>query len=137
MSHLNEHGITHLRHVDLAVPDYETQRTFYRDTWGLTEEGKDGDLSYFAAEGSPEQYIVRLRQSDEKRLDLIAFGMTDAAAVDAFAERRWDDAEAGFRKVMETWPDDPPCRRYLEEIREFRVQPPPPQWDGVYTATTK
>ena len=26
MSHLNEHGITHLRHVDLAVPDYETQR---------------------------------------------------------------------------------------------------------------
>ena len=56
---LNEFGITHLRHVDLAVPDFETQRTFYKDTWGLTEQGKDGNLSYFAAEGSPEQYIVR------------------------------------------------------------------------------
>ena len=78
MSHLNEFGITHLRHVDLAVPDYETQRAFYRDTWGLTEQGTDGDLSYFAAEGSPEQYVVRLRQSDEKRLDLIAFGAEDA-----------------------------------------------------------
>ena len=49
---LNEFGITHLRHVDLAVPDFETQRTFYKDTWGLTEQGKDGNLSYFAAEGS-------------------------------------------------------------------------------------
>jgi catechol 2,3-dioxygenase-like lactoylglutathione lyase family enzyme len=85
-SHLNEHGITHLRHVDLAVPDFETQRTFYRDTWGLTEEGKDGNLSYFAAEGSPEQYVVRLRQADQKRLDLISFGATDAAAVDALAQ---------------------------------------------------
>ena len=77
MSHLNEHGITHLRHVDLAVTDYETQRAFYRDTWGLTEQGTDSGLSYFAAEGSPEQYVVRLRQSDEKRLDLIAFGAQD------------------------------------------------------------
>ncbi|GAA2165799.1 catechol-2,3-dioxygenase [Humibacillus xanthopallidus] len=87
MSHLNEFGITHLRHVDLAVPDYETQRSFYTDTWGLTEVGTDGDLSYLAAEGSPEQYVVRLRRDADKRLDLISFGATDAAAVDALAER--------------------------------------------------
>src|SRR6476469_5804149 len=87
MSHLNEHGITHLRHVDLAVTDYETQRSFYKDTWGLTEQGTDGKMSYFAAEGSPEQYVVRLRQSDDKRLDLISFGATDAAAVDTLAAK--------------------------------------------------
>src|SRR3954465_14576889 len=85
MSHLNEHGITHLRHVDLAVPDYETQRAFYRDTWGLTETGTDGNLSYLAAEGSPEQYVIRLRGSEDKRLDLISFGAESAAAVDALA----------------------------------------------------
>ena len=87
MSHLNPFGITHLRHVDLAVPDYETQRTFYKDTWGLTEVGTDGDLSYLAAEGSPEQYVVRLRKATEKRLDLISFGATDEAAVDALAAK--------------------------------------------------
>lgn len=86
-SHLNEHGITHLRHVDLAVNDYETQRSFYRDTWGLTEVGTDGDLSYFAAEGSPEQYIIRLRGSQDKRLDLISFGAESSAAVDALAQK--------------------------------------------------
>ena len=84
---LNEFGITHLRHVDLAVPDYDTQRTFYKDTWGLTEVGTDGDLSYLAAEGSPEQYVIRLRKDADKRLDLISFGATDAAAVDALAAK--------------------------------------------------
>jgi len=82
----NVHGITHLRHVDLAVPDFETQRTFYTDLWGLTEVGTDGGLSYLAAEGSPEQYVVRLRKAAEKRLDLIAFGMDSAASVDALAQ---------------------------------------------------
>jgi catechol 2,3-dioxygenase-like lactoylglutathione lyase family enzyme len=85
--HLNEFGITHLRHVDLAVPDYAVQRAFYKDTWGLTEVGTDGDLSYLAAEGSPEQYVVRLRRSADKRLDLISFGATDDAAVDALAQK--------------------------------------------------
>jgi catechol 2,3-dioxygenase-like lactoylglutathione lyase family enzyme len=87
MGQHNEFGITHLRHVDLAVPDYDTQRTFYTGTWGLTEVGTDGDLSYLAAEGSPEQYVVRLRRAAEKRLDLIAFGARDAAAVDALAAK--------------------------------------------------
>ena len=59
------------------------------------------------------------------------------AAVDAFTERRWDEAEAGFNKVLGLWENDPPSRRYLEEIAEYRQTPPPPQWDGVYTATTK
>ena len=83
----NEFGITHLRHVDLAVPDYATQRSFYTDLWGLTEIGTDGELSYLAAEGSPEQYVIRLRKNSDKRLDLIAFGATDRNAVDALAER--------------------------------------------------
>jgi catechol 2,3-dioxygenase-like lactoylglutathione lyase family enzyme len=85
--HLNAHGITHLRHVDLAVPDFAVQRSFYTDTWGLTEVGTDGGLSYLAAEGSPEQYVVRLRRDDDKRLDLVAFGAESEAAVDALAQR--------------------------------------------------
>ena len=87
MSHLNEFGITHLRHVDLAVPDYAAQRAFYLDTWGLSEIGTDGNLSYLAAEGSPEQYVVRLRGADEKRLDLVSFGADSRESVDALAAK--------------------------------------------------
>jgi catechol 2,3-dioxygenase-like lactoylglutathione lyase family enzyme len=77
--------ITHLRHVDLAVPDYQTQLDFYTSAWGLKAEHDDTGLAFLAAEGSPEQYVVRLRQSSDKRIDLISFGAATAADVDALA----------------------------------------------------
>ncbi|MGF0310235.1 VOC family protein [Rhodococcus sp. IEGM1428] len=84
---MNEYAFTHLRHVDLAVPDFDKQHDFYTRQWGLTAVGTDGDITYLAAEGSPEQYVVRIRKDSDKRLDLVSYGMSDAAAVDALAER--------------------------------------------------
>ncbi|ROO88048.1 glyoxalase/bleomycin resistance protein/dioxygenase superfamily protein [Actinocorallia herbida] len=78
--------ITHLRHVDFAVPDYDKQRQFYESTWGLTNVGTDGDITYYAAEGSPEQYVIRLRKSEDKRLDLLAFGSESPDDVDTLAQ---------------------------------------------------
>src|SRR5690348_9891196 len=79
--------ITHLRHVDLAVPDHDKQLDFFTGTWGLTAEHSDTGLTFLAAEGSPEQYVVRLRQADDKRIDLIAFGAASPADVDTLAAR--------------------------------------------------
>lgn len=79
--------ITHLRHVDLAVPDYDKQVEFYTNLWQLSPVADEKGIMFLAAEGSPEQYVVRLRQADEKRLDLVAFGAVDAAAVETLAER--------------------------------------------------
>jgi catechol 2,3-dioxygenase-like lactoylglutathione lyase family enzyme len=90
--------ITHLRHVDIAVPDYDKQAAFYAQKWGLTETGRDGDISYFAAVGSPEQYVIRVRRSAEKRLDLMAFGSPDRDSVDALATRL---AQDGVQLVSE------------------------------------
>jgi adenylate cyclase len=59
------------------------------------------------------------------------------AALDHYSNRRFEEAEAGMRRVLELWPEDPPALRYLEEIRVFKDAPPGPTWDGVYTATTK
>ena len=49
----SERLITHLRHVDLAVPDYDKQLEFYTDMWGLKPETTDDGLAFLAAEGSP------------------------------------------------------------------------------------
>jgi catechol 2,3-dioxygenase-like lactoylglutathione lyase family enzyme len=95
---LNEFGITHLRHVDLAIPDYDQQHRFYTETWGLSEVGSDDDLTYLAAEGSPEQYVIRLRRATEKRLDLVAFGAESPTAVDSLAQRLGAD---GIQLVSE------------------------------------
>jgi catechol 2,3-dioxygenase-like lactoylglutathione lyase family enzyme len=79
--------ITHLRHVDLAVPDYRSQLDFYTNTWGLKAEHSDTGLTFLAAEGSPEQYVVRLRESADKRIDLISFGAATPADVDTLAQQ--------------------------------------------------
>jgi catechol 2,3-dioxygenase-like lactoylglutathione lyase family enzyme len=90
--------ITHLRHVDLTVPDYARQLEFFTGTWGLAAEHSEAGLAFLAAAGSPEQYIVRLRGAPDKRVDLIAFGAASAADVDTLAGRL---AAAGVRLVYE------------------------------------
>ncbi|MEU4563992.1 VOC family protein [Actinoplanes sp. NPDC023936] len=94
----DERLITHLRHVDLAVPDYDKQLEFYTDMWGLDAETSDAGIAFLAAAGSPEQYSVRLRKAAEKRLDLIAFGAANETDVNALAERL---GRAGIKLVSE------------------------------------
>ncbi|MDX6744821.1 VOC family protein [Actinocorallia sp. A-T 12471] len=101
--------ITHLRHVDLAVPDFARQRDFYAGVWGLQEVATDTGLSFLAAVGSPEQYIVRIREAADKRLDLVAFGAATPADVDALAARL---AASGVRIIREPGALDTPGGGY-------------------------
>lgn len=101
--------VTHLRHVALAVPDFERQRAFYRDVWGLTEVANDGGLAFLAAEGSPESYVVRLRRDPRKRMDLVSFGAGGTADVDRLAERL---TSAGVGLVREPGTLDTPGGGY-------------------------
>jgi catechol 2,3-dioxygenase-like lactoylglutathione lyase family enzyme len=101
--------ITHLRHIDLAVPDHARQLDFFTGTWGLKAEHSDSGLTFLAAEGSPEQYVVRLRQSADKRIDLIAFGAASSADVDTLAGRL---TAAGVRLVSEPGPVQTPGGGY-------------------------
>lgn len=84
---MDERVLTHLRHVDLAVPDFRRQLSFFTGTWGLTVVAGDDGLAFLAAEGSPEQYAVRLRADSDKRVDLIAFGAASRGDVDQLADR--------------------------------------------------
>ena len=90
--------ITHIRHFDIAVPDFDKQVEFYKNHWGLTVQHDDGNVVYFAAEGSPEQYVTRVRRSPDKRLDLVAFGAADREAVDSLAHKL---ASSGVKLVFE------------------------------------
>ncbi|MBV9577743.1 MAG: VOC family protein [Chloroflexi bacterium] len=80
-----ETRVTGVRHIGLAVPAYDQQVEFYEKLWGLKKIDHDTDVAFFAAEGSPEQYIFRLRKSQDRRVDLVALSVADAAAVDTLA----------------------------------------------------
>jgi catechol 2,3-dioxygenase-like lactoylglutathione lyase family enzyme len=75
--------VTEIRYVGYGVPDLEAERAFYRDKWGLKEVAERDGMVYFAAEGSEECYVVRLRPSDEKRIDVIALAADSREDVDA------------------------------------------------------
>ncbi|HEX6467687.1 MAG TPA: VOC family protein [Streptosporangiaceae bacterium] len=90
--------LTHLRHVDIAVPDFEKQWDFYAGVWGLTTVADDSGIAFLAAEGSPEQYVIRLRRADEKRLDLISYGAASPGDVDTLAGHL---AAGGVRIIRE------------------------------------
>jgi len=83
--------ITHLRHVGFAMPQIEEQRAFYSEEWGLTEVAEQDGVYYFAAAGSPEPYVIRLRKDDKKRADVISFGTSTRADVDELSERLRQD----------------------------------------------
>lgn len=55
-------------------------------------------ISFLAAEGSPEQYVVRLRRADEKRLDLVSYGAASPDGVDTLASQLLG---AGVRLISE------------------------------------
>jgi adenylate cyclase len=59
------------------------------------------------------------------------------AGLAAYEQRNWEVARAAFARALVTWPADPPARRYLEEVDAWQKNPPGPDWDGVYTASTK
>jgi len=59
------------------------------------------------------------------------------AALALFRGRRWQEAEAAFAAVLETWPEDAPSRLYVMRSRAFASDPPPEDWGGVTVMETK
>ncbi len=71
-----------------------------------------------------------------------ALSAEQQARIDRFAEgyrlyieQKWDDAETAFRKAADS--GDAPSAVFINRCVTFRDQPPPEDWDGTYTFTTK
>jgi adenylate cyclase len=56
---------------------------------------------------------------------------TEARAL--YLQRRWEEA----RQVFESLAEDPLAEVYAERCRLMKVNPPPEDWDGVFTLKEK
>lgn len=65
------------------------------------------------------------------RMDEVLF--TFAEAVGHYRNRSWQRAEALFRQALAACPGDRPSQLYLERCAVYRDNPPPEDWDGVWT----
>jgi catechol 2,3-dioxygenase-like lactoylglutathione lyase family enzyme len=75
--------VNEIRYIGYGLPDLASERTFYRDTWGLREVAERDGMVYFAAEGHDEPHIVRLRPSKVKRVDVVALSAASRPDADA------------------------------------------------------
>ena len=55
----------------------------------------------------------------------------------AYRDRQWDKAAALFKKVLTLYPEDGASRTMIQRCRQFMAAPPPENWNGAFTMTTK
>ena len=75
--------VSEIRHVGYAVADLAAEAAFYRETWGLKDAGEKDGMLHFAAQGHDELYVVRLRQDETQRIDIISLAAETCADIDA------------------------------------------------------
>ncbi len=59
------------------------------------------------------------------------------SGLNLFEEKKYEEAQGEFQKVVELYPDDGPTKYYLERCQAFRKKPPAPEWDGVFNLASK
>ncbi|MBF0219072.1 MAG: adenylate/guanylate cyclase domain-containing protein [Gammaproteobacteria bacterium] len=74
------------------------------------------------------------RRNDTEAAQRVA---TWESAMTLYNQQQWQGATEAFNHYLECYPDDKCGEIYQQRSREFLVTPPPPDWDGVLTLTSK
>jgi catechol 2,3-dioxygenase-like lactoylglutathione lyase family enzyme len=74
--------VTEIRYVGYGVTDFDAERSFYVEKWGLTEVAVEAEQVWLRVQGSDEPCVVRLRRSDANHVDVIALATDSRASVD-------------------------------------------------------
>jgi hypothetical protein len=54
-----------------------------------------------------------------------------------YKKMQFKEALGHFKKARELEPEDGPTKLYITRCIELGKNPPPPDWNGVFTMTTK
>ncbi len=73
----------------------------------------------------------RLDSDTLQRIELFEQGLA------AYRMMDWDTAIEKFKHALSLKLDDIPAQLYIQRCRAYQIEPPSPDWDGVYTMTTK
>jgi len=96
------------------------------------------DLIRVKGKQKPVQVFELISKKLEGREGLnIEIVSTYTNGIQYYHKREWQQASECFRFCLKKNPGDIPSRIYLKRIIEHVKNPPPPDWDGVYTLQSK
>jgi adenylate cyclase len=127
---LNKEYGTHILLSENTYTAVEDANLVFRELDLIRVKGKLQPVALYellASRDTPEGSAPDL----EERLEMFAQGRA------CYRERRWQDAQIIFDKLLERWPQDGPARTYLDRCREYELAGPEESWDGVYVMTHK
>lgn len=101
--------VTEIRFVGYGVEDFDTERKFYADDWGLVEVAATDDTAWFKTHGHDEHHVVRLRKSGTNSIEVIALAADTRADVDALFAKV---SEAGCKIISQPGAIDAPGGGY-------------------------
>lgn len=79
--------VTEIRFVGYGVVDFDTERKFYSEDWGLVEVQATEDMAWFKTHGHDEHHVVRLHKRASNCVEVIALAADSRADVDALRAR--------------------------------------------------
>src|SRR5690606_36946737 len=90
--------VTEIRYVGYGVEDFDAERKFYADDWGLVEVASEDGLVWFKTHGHDEHHVVRLHKSATNCVEVIALAADNRDDVDTLQRKV---ADAGCRIIHE------------------------------------
>jgi len=123
-------GITKEYGADIIVSEAVCRAApgfVYQELDRVRVKGKDTPVAIFEPVG-------RRGEVDRSLLDQVALFQR---ALEHFRNRNWDMAEVQLLNLQKRVPGRRLHALYLERIEAFRKSPPPADWDGVCTFTSK
>lgn len=73
--------VTEIRYVGYGVEQFDIERKFYAEDWGLVEVAAADDMAWFKTHGHDEHHVVRLRKAGTNHIDVIALAAGSAEDV--------------------------------------------------------
>lgn len=89
--------VTEIRYVGYGVKDFEAERAFYANDWGLVEVAQENGAAWFKTHGHDEHHVVRLHDSGTNCIEVIALAADRREDVDNLHARV---AEAGCKVIF-------------------------------------
>jgi len=80
------------------------------------------------------EVFCKKNEATEQKLKII---QTFESALKLYREQQWSDAILMFNTVLKLDEKDYASKMYIERCEEYRTNPPPKEWDGVYVMTSK
>ncbi|MCU1342126.1 MAG: adenylate cyclase [Candidatus Acidoferrum typicum] len=127
---LNKEYGSHILLSETTYVEVQDPALVFRELDLIRVKGKLQPVTLYellGTRGTPEGDAPDL----EERIEMFSQGRA------CYRERRWQDAQIIFEKLLERWPEDGPARMYANRCREYYVAGPEKDWDGVYVMTHK